>query len=255
MLAALVLALTFGNGTAARDLAKRSMVEYDAGDFDKALADAQQAYELTPLPGLLFNLGQCHRALHHWERAEFFYRGYLRKKPDAKNRAEVEALIAQMQGKQREAAAPAPSAPILVEASTPTLTPTLAPTLAPTLTPTLTPTPTSTPIPAPQAAVTAPPPRRPVPAGAWVTGAVGVAAIAAGAVFAVLATNLRNQDTPQPSSGTWFHRLDAGSFGAERTDAYLANGLIYGGIAVLAGGVLWGVLGRGSPPPSPAPTP
>ncbi|MHB1844303.1 MAG: hypothetical protein ACYCWW_05650, partial [Deltaproteobacteria bacterium] len=84
----------------AQALARRSIIEYNAGDFEKALLDAQQAYELEPLAGLLYNLGQCHRALHHWERAEFFYRGYLREKPGAKNRPEVERLIAEM--KQHE---------------------------------------------------------------------------------------------------------------------------------------------------------
>ncbi len=77
----------------ARALTRRSMVEYDAGDFEKALADETRAYELDPLPALLFNLAQCHRALHHWEQAAFFYRRYLARAPAAKNRPQVEKLV------------------------------------------------------------------------------------------------------------------------------------------------------------------
>jgi hypothetical protein len=102
------------------------MSEYNVGRFDVALDDATNAYLLDPRPGLLYNIGQCQRALHNWERAEFFYRGYLRDKPDATNRKAVEDLIADMQAKQKEEAAaktaeasakPAPvETPILVEA-------------------------------------------------------------------------------------------------------------------------------------------
>ncbi|HUB08129.1 MAG TPA: tetratricopeptide repeat protein [Myxococcales bacterium] len=243
MVATLVVALALGTGsgiTQARDLAKRSMIEYDAGDFEKALNDAQRAYELDPLPALLFNLGQCHRALHHWERAEFYYRGYLRRRPDAKNRAAVEGLIADMQARQKEATAAASTpaaAPILVEA------PAAAPSPPP---PAAVPT-TS----APEAAVTAPAPGRPVPVGAWVVGSVGVAAVAAGVVFAVLATDLKNSDSFQNGSApTAFHTISQGQFNDETTDAYFANGLIYGGAVALVGGVLWGVFGRGSAPAS-----
>jgi tetratricopeptide (TPR) repeat protein len=234
MVAAFVVALALASPKAseeARALAQRSIVEYDAGDFDKALADAQQAYELDPIPGILFNLGQCHRALRHWDRAEFFYRGYLRKKPDAKNRQEVIALIAEMQAKEKEQAAPPPSAapapgPILVEAAPP---------------PVAMPTGSS----APTAAITETP-SRPVPVGAWVTGGLGVAAIAVGVVFAVLASNLSSQDTKQPASGVWVHSLSQSAFQNENSDAIATNSLIYGGAAVLAGGVLWGIFGRGS---------
>ncbi len=110
----------------AADLAHKSMAEYNVGKFDAALEDATNAYLLDPRPGFLYNIGQCQRALHNWERAEFFYRGYLRDKPDAPNRKAVEELIAEMQATQKEeAAAKAAEAaaktkpaetPILVEA-------------------------------------------------------------------------------------------------------------------------------------------
>ena len=54
----------------AERLVKQSIVEYNVGDFDAALADVTKAYKLRPAPALLFNIGQCHRALHNWEKAQ-----------------------------------------------------------------------------------------------------------------------------------------------------------------------------------------
>ncbi|MHB1844268.1 MAG: tetratricopeptide repeat protein [Deltaproteobacteria bacterium] len=116
-LAAALLASLLSMSGAEREaerLTKRSIVEYNVGDFPSALADITQAYKLDPRPALLFNLAQCHRTLEHWKQAEFFFRGYLRGKPDAANRAQVQALIREMQAKQAEAdakaEAPKPSA-------------------------------------------------------------------------------------------------------------------------------------------------
>jgi tetratricopeptide (TPR) repeat protein len=118
--------LTLALGTSPKDakeaerLVKQSIVEYNVGDFEAALTDVTKAYKLRPAPALLFNIGQCHRALHHWEKAEFFYRGYLREKPEATNRDKVEALIEEMQEKQKaEAAAALAPAPALAAPAAP----------------------------------------------------------------------------------------------------------------------------------------
>lgn len=66
---------------------------YKLGRFQEALAEYSKAYELAPLAGFLFNIGQCHRLLGNHERAVFFYKGYLREKPDARNREAVLKLI------------------------------------------------------------------------------------------------------------------------------------------------------------------
>ncbi|MHB1843592.1 MAG: hypothetical protein ACYCWW_01990 [Deltaproteobacteria bacterium] len=89
----------------AQALARRSIAEYDLGKFDDSLRDAQAAYLLDPIPGLLFDVGQAQRALHHWEQASYSYRAYLRAKPDAKNRSEVEKLIAEMDAHEKADAA------------------------------------------------------------------------------------------------------------------------------------------------------
>jgi len=66
---------------------------YKLGRFKDALKEYSIAYELAPLAGFLFNIGQCHRLLGNHERAVFFYEGYLREKPNAKNRNAVLKLI------------------------------------------------------------------------------------------------------------------------------------------------------------------
>ncbi|HUB07744.1 MAG TPA: hypothetical protein VMB50_12110 [Myxococcales bacterium] len=112
----LALAVTPAERSQAERLARQSITDYNVGDFESALQEATAAYKLDPRPALLFNLGQVHRALHHWERAEFFYRGYLRGAPDAPNRAAVNRLIEEMEAKQ--ATAP-PAAPPVATAPAP----------------------------------------------------------------------------------------------------------------------------------------
>lgn len=84
---------------AAKQHFQRGEKEYKLGHFEKALQAYSQAYDALPLPGFLFNIGQCHRKLGHFERAIFFYRGYLREKPRAANRKVVEQLIADSERK------------------------------------------------------------------------------------------------------------------------------------------------------------
>ena len=93
----------------ARQLARQSIREYEVGSFERALADVAKAYELSGLPELLFNLGQCHRALAQWKEAEFSYRNFLRRRPDAKNRVQVLALIEEMHARQQPAPLPPPA--------------------------------------------------------------------------------------------------------------------------------------------------
>jgi tetratricopeptide (TPR) repeat protein len=80
--------------------------QYQVGHFGEALAEYSKAYELYATPPLLFNIAQCHRGLKNWERAIFFFDGYLSARPNAENRKVVEALIAEAQtelDKQRQA--------------------------------------------------------------------------------------------------------------------------------------------------------
>ena len=62
----------------ARAQVKKAQLDYKLARFEQALEEYSHAYEIFPAPALLFNLGQCHRNLGNYERAIFFFEGYLR---------------------------------------------------------------------------------------------------------------------------------------------------------------------------------
>src|SRR5262245_24605653 len=76
--------------------------EYNLGHFEAAIAAFEKAYDISPAPILLFNIGQCHRQSGNKDRAVFFYRRYLEQAPDAANRAEVEGRIADLEKSMKE---------------------------------------------------------------------------------------------------------------------------------------------------------
>ena len=75
---------------------------FNLGKFDEALVEYEAAYDRKPLPGVLYNIAQCHRNLGNYKQAIFGYRNYLRQVPDAKNREAVLDLIDELEDKQRE---------------------------------------------------------------------------------------------------------------------------------------------------------
>jgi tetratricopeptide (TPR) repeat protein len=86
-------------------------VHYRLGRFEAALDEYTKAYEASPLPAFLFNIGQCHKNLRDHERAIFSYESYLRDAEDSSNRATIEELILDSKReleakKQRETAEP-----------------------------------------------------------------------------------------------------------------------------------------------------
>lgn len=84
-----------GDTQAARRFFRRARKAYTLGQFERALELFKAAYEAKPMPAFLFNLGQCHWQLKNYERAIFFYEGYIREKPDAQNRPLAEELLAE----------------------------------------------------------------------------------------------------------------------------------------------------------------
>ena len=86
----------------ARTHFRRAETHFAVGRFKAALAEYEQAFELKPLPGFLFNIGQCHRNLGHLEEAIFSFQKYLRLKPDAKDRPAIEELITDLERQLRE---------------------------------------------------------------------------------------------------------------------------------------------------------
>lgn len=111
---ALVLALSFAclavaqpkknaDEQAARTLFADGQKAYDLGEFDRALTLYSDAYKLKPLPGFLFNIGQCHKQLGNFERAAFFFGRFVdNSKPEAANVALAKELKADMEKRQAE---------------------------------------------------------------------------------------------------------------------------------------------------------
>ncbi|HEY5921717.1 MAG TPA: hypothetical protein VIV11_08600 [Kofleriaceae bacterium] len=87
----------------AKRLFDEATERYRVGAFTQALAGYESAYALFKAPAFLFNIAQCHFQLQNWDRAVFFFEGYLRDQPEATNRALVEDLV--REAKEREVAA------------------------------------------------------------------------------------------------------------------------------------------------------
>jgi tetratricopeptide (TPR) repeat protein len=77
----------------ARALFKKAEVHFALGEFNRAIEGYKNAYRIAPLPGFLFNLGQCYRSLGKPEMALHFYKQYAERSPAAKEKTEVERLI------------------------------------------------------------------------------------------------------------------------------------------------------------------
>src|SRR4051812_26456420 len=111
----------------ARAAYERANRLYSVGEYEGALKAFKEAYLARPDPAFLYNMGQCSRMLKRWEDAERSYRTYLRQRPEAPNRADVEEFIAEADRHVREeraaAAASAITAQSAPEAVTPTTTP------------------------------------------------------------------------------------------------------------------------------------
>jgi tetratricopeptide (TPR) repeat protein len=86
----------------ARELYEKGITHYNLGEFDPAVEAFKKAYELSNAPTLLFNIAQVYRAKEDYKQALHFYRAYLRLQPNAANRADVEARIADLQRLQSE---------------------------------------------------------------------------------------------------------------------------------------------------------
>jgi len=81
----------------ARELYERGARLYDLRKYGDAIGAYEQAYLLVEDPALLFNIGQAYRLWDRPDEAVQAYKNYLRKRPDARNRAEVERKIAELE--------------------------------------------------------------------------------------------------------------------------------------------------------------
>jgi hypothetical protein len=101
---ALALALVFlcatvrtaradGERELARQHWKAGRDRFNAGDFHGAILELAAADQLQPSPLLSYDIAVCHDRLGEREEAGRRYREYLRRRPDAPNRREVEQRL------------------------------------------------------------------------------------------------------------------------------------------------------------------
>ena len=177
---------------------EKAQLHYKLGRFQEALDAYTHAYELFAAPALLFNIGQCHKNLKNYERAIFFFEGYLRDEPHPANRRLAQELIAESSAelkKQENATSVPQPAPAMLP----------APAVA---APVTTAAPRHAAVPAPTQAVlvTASPPA-PVPEAHrsgttwWLWAAIAVGVAAAGA-FAYYETGADRITVPGGTLGT-----------------------------------------------------
>jgi len=92
--------------------------EFNLGHYQKAASMYEDIYKLTLEPVLLYNIAQAHRLGGDFDKAVFFYKGYLRAQPQARNRGEVQKRIAELEeaieAKRRGQERP-PNVPVTVE--------------------------------------------------------------------------------------------------------------------------------------------
>lgn len=78
---------------------------FQKGEYALALVEYEAGYHLTRLPGFLINIAHCHRLSGQLRKARAFYRKYLLVAPTSPRKAEVEEIIARLDGALTDEAA------------------------------------------------------------------------------------------------------------------------------------------------------
>jgi tetratricopeptide (TPR) repeat protein len=84
----------------AREHYQKGLTHYDIKEFSEALIEFKNAYRIVQDPAFLFNIAQCYRKLGQDVEALDYYRNYVRRFPNAPNRAEVDHRIQEIEREQ-----------------------------------------------------------------------------------------------------------------------------------------------------------
>lgn len=233
--------LAMGAGAAHADDIAAAKMHYERGTtlfdlqrYDEAAKEYEAAFEAKNDAALLFNIGQAYRFAGNHTKAIAAYRSYLRRLPDAPNRAEVELRISELQklvDEQKRTQQAPPSG-----------------TLKPGETKPSQPEPTSAAAPSPPVAPASAPSDIAEPNGksarvkliaGIAVAAVGVAAVAVGGAFEGLAKS-QNDALSHPTPGTTF---DPSKERALKTDKVIGAVMLSVGGAAIVAGTVTAVLG------------
>lgn len=80
----------------AKRIAMEGKKAFDTGDFVTAIARYEDAYKLKAAPGLLFNLGQCHRKTGNRDASLSYFKRYLETNPPAAQATATEQVVAEV---------------------------------------------------------------------------------------------------------------------------------------------------------------
>ena len=72
---------------------------FELQKLDEALDQFQKAYDASPIPDFLFNIGQCQRNLGDYKAAVFSFKKFLKLDPETEKREKVEELIEDLERK------------------------------------------------------------------------------------------------------------------------------------------------------------
>jgi tetratricopeptide (TPR) repeat protein len=241
----------------AREHYQKGTSFYDLGRYAEAIKEFEAAYEIKNDPALLYNLAQSHRLAGNSEQALHFYRTYLRYVPNAKNRAEIEDRIKQLdQLVAQQKTAQSGGLPIQPGATTPkdansttpppvTTTPETPPVTTTPPPPPVTTTPEVIPVPPPPPPVVlaTPPPAAPPPShhamirNGEIVAAAGVGAFIVGAAFGGFAVGAANQVNDAAKAGKQFDpSVEQRGKNDQTAEAVF---MTLGGLAMATGAVLF----------------
>ncbi|MBI5480178.1 MAG: tetratricopeptide repeat protein, partial [Deltaproteobacteria bacterium] len=97
VLAFAVTALAQSKHELARAHYKAGAAYYQRGKYVDAIREFEQSYELSRKPEILYNLAQCHDKLGQRDKVAGYLRRYLKEKPKAEDREQVEAWLGNLE--------------------------------------------------------------------------------------------------------------------------------------------------------------
>lgn len=217
----------------AKALYEKGLGHYNLGEWDLAIDAFRKAYAISSAPGLLFNIGQSFRLKKDYEQALYFYGTYLRLKPDAANRGDVEARMKEMEEAIEEQKRMQNKPPIG------TVTPEGGAVTTTTTTTTVAPTGTTTSTSPAAQGETGVKSQSLITAG-YVTAASGAALLITGAVFGSMARSAeKDLNSLSTDRGTWTQEQQDIYDAGKRNNTIAIISFVAGGAAVATGATLF----------------